>query len=200
MRFVEQNIFDTDLTAATVIFGYLRPELNLMLRPRLLALKPHAVLTHDYNMGQWTPDQARAVDVPDKQVGDRGRSYLFLWIVPARLAGRWESRLSMGNRTETYDFSFDQTFQVVDGTATIGQETVKLPQFRLNGDRFSFDLTATIGGALVTQRFLGDVKSDAIQGTVTVIQGAQQRVTQWSAKQTTRGELRPGGDDVPAPR
>lgn len=198
VRFIEQNMFDTDLTAATVIFGYLRPELNLMLRPRLLELKPGTrVVTHDYNMGQWPPDQEKALDVPEKVVGDRGRSYLFLWIVPARLAGRWESQLPIGNRTVIDEFNFDQKFQVVDGTARIDRQEVKLPQFRLRGEQFTFNLTTTIGGALVTQRFLGAVKGDTIQGTVTIGEGTEQRVSPWSAKQTVRGQLRPGGDDVP---
>jgi hypothetical protein len=201
VRFIEQNIFDTDLTAATVIFGYLRPELNLMLRPKLLELKPGTrVLMHDYNMGQWPSDQAKAVDVPERQVGDRFRSYLFLWIVPARLAGRWESRLPIGNRTATYDFNFDQTFQVVEGSVRVDQQEAKIPQFRLSGDQFSFDLRTTMSGVMVTQRFFGSVNGGIIRGTVTTGEGGDQRVLQWTAKQTARGELRPGGDDLPAAR
>jgi hypothetical protein len=201
VRFIEQNIFDTDLTAATVVFGYLRPELNLMLRPKLLELKPGTrVVTHDYNMGQWLYDQAKAVDVPEKEVGDRGRSYLFLWIVPARLAGRWQSRVPIGNRAASYDFTFDQTFQMVEGSVRIDRQEAKVPQFRMTGEQFTFALTTMIRGASVTQRFLGSVSGDNIQGTVTIGEGGAQRVLPWSAKQTARGQLRPGGDELPVTR
>jgi hypothetical protein len=193
-RFFEQNLFDTDLSAATVITTYLLPEMNLKLRPKLLQLRPGTrVVAHDYAMGEWDPDQEKTLLVPEKTVGDPGKSYIFLWIVPARIAGRWESQLPLGGRTVPYEFAFEQHFQLVHGTARVGGRELRLPQFRLAGEEFTFNLAVPLeGAAAVTHRFRGRVTGDAIEGTVTVGEGAGSRVVPWRAKQTVRGEPRMG--------
>src|SRR3990172_11097580 len=62
-RFVEQDLFQTDLTGATVITTYLLPEMNLTLRPKLLALPPATrIAAHDYHMGDWPPDESDTLD------------------------------------------------------------------------------------------------------------------------------------------
>ena len=149
-RFFEQNLFETDLSPATVITSYLLPEMNLRLRPKLLSLRPGTrVVAHDYAMGEWDPDEEKTLIVPEKTVGDPGKSYLFLWIVPARLAGRWESQLPVGGRTVSYEFNFDQQFQVVQGSARVGERDAKLSQFRVNGEQLSFNLVAMVGSAKI---------------------------------------------------
>ncbi|MBM3357395.1 MAG: methyltransferase domain-containing protein [Betaproteobacteria bacterium] len=190
-RFIEQNLFETDLGSATVITSYLLPEMNLKLRPKLLSLKPGTrVVAHDYAMGDWDPDDERILIVPEKTVGDPGKSYVYLWVVPARVAGRWESQLPVGGRTVAYQFAFEQRYQVVQGSVRIDQREFRLPQIRLNGEEMNFPLNATIGGSLVSHRFRGWVKDDVIEGTVTIGEGAGQRVTPWRAKLTARGEAR----------
>ena len=78
-RFVEQNLFETDLSQATVITSYLLPEMNEQLRPKLLTLKPGTrVVAHDYHMGEWDPDEEKTLIVPEKTVGDPGKSYIYL--------------------------------------------------------------------------------------------------------------------------
>ena len=137
-RFIEQNLFETDLRPATVITSYLLPEMNARLRPTLLKLKPGTrVVAHDYAMGDWDPDEEKTLVVPEKTVGDPGKSYVFLWIVPATVAGRWESQLPVGARTVPYEFSFSQVYQLVTGTARIDQQEVKLPQFRMSGEQLT---------------------------------------------------------------
>ncbi len=196
-RFFEQNLFETDLSPATVITSYLLPEMNLRLRPKLLSLRPGTrVVAHDYAMGEWDPEEEKTLIVPEKTVGDPGKSYLFLWIVPARVAGRWESQLPVGGRTVSYEFNFDQQFQVVQGSARVGERDAKLPQFRVNGEQLSFNLVAMIGSATVTHRFRGWVKADTIEGTVTIGDGTGQRVMPWRAKLTARGEMRMGAVDA----
>ena len=89
-RFVEQDLFKTDLSAATVITMYLLQDVNLQLRPALLALQPGTrIVSHDWDLGDWQPDRSRVVDAPDKPVGHDKRSRLMLWVVPARIAGQW---------------------------------------------------------------------------------------------------------------
>jgi len=90
VEFREQDLFATDLGEATVVTMYLLPDVNLQLRPRLLALAPGTrIVSHDWDLGDWTPDRTVTVDVPDKQLGRDKFSRVHLWIVPARVAGRW---------------------------------------------------------------------------------------------------------------
>ena len=76
VEFRKQDLFDTDLSKATVLTMYLLPRINLQLRPRILnELKPGTrVVSHSFDMGDWKPDQEIKVD---------GRT-IYLWIVPER--------------------------------------------------------------------------------------------------------------------
>ncbi len=80
VRFVEGDIFDADLSQATVVMLYLLPEVNLRLRPKLLAeLKPGTrVVSHNYDMGDWEPQQTVRLPLPG------GAHILYLWTIPAR--------------------------------------------------------------------------------------------------------------------
>jgi SAM-dependent methyltransferase len=76
VRFLTQDLFQTDFKEATVVTLYLLPALNLKLRPKLLAgLKPGTrIVSHAWDMGDWAPE--RAVDVNGRLV--------FFWTVPKR--------------------------------------------------------------------------------------------------------------------
>jgi SAM-dependent methyltransferase len=72
----QQDLFETDLRDATVVTLYLLPEVNLKLRPKLLSeLKPGTrVVSHNFDMGDWTPEQVVRV----------GNATVYLWTIPAR--------------------------------------------------------------------------------------------------------------------
>jgi hypothetical protein len=90
VTFLEQDLFKTDLSPASVVTMYLLPQVNMQLRPSLLALKPGTrVVSHDWDMGDWKPDQTVVVPVPDKQVGLEKSSKVHLWVVPGRFDGLW---------------------------------------------------------------------------------------------------------------
>lgn len=89
-EFREQDLFKTDLGAASVITMYLLPAVNLQLRPALLALKPGTrLVSHDWDMGEWTPDRTVTVEAPTKTIGREKTSQVHLWVVPAPAAGLW---------------------------------------------------------------------------------------------------------------
>jgi SAM-dependent methyltransferase len=89
VEFRVQDLFETDLSRATVVTLYLLPEVNLKLRPRLQALAPGTrIVSHDWDMGDWKPDRTVVVDVPDKAVGREKLSRLHLWTVPPRTLPR----------------------------------------------------------------------------------------------------------------
>jgi SAM-dependent methyltransferase len=77
----EGDLFETDVSGATVVMLFLQPELNLRLRPRLLAqLAPGArVVSHWHDMGDWAPERTVSVE-------PRGapRRNVYLWTIPQR--------------------------------------------------------------------------------------------------------------------
>ena len=113
-QFVVQDLHDADLSRATVITLYLLTEVNLELRPRLLALRPGTrVVSHDWDMGDWPADRIVTVDAPDKEIGLEKRSTLYLWVVPAHIDGTWCSARGT--------LAFAQRYQTFNGTlSTIG--------------------------------------------------------------------------------
>lgn len=187
-QFIEQNLFETDLSRATVITSYLLPDMNEKLRPVLLTLKPGTrVVTHDYDMGEWHPDGQKALDVPEKEVGDAGKSYIFFYVVPGKIAGKWESLISIGGRGVLYEFEFDQSFQKVGGDARVDGKLARLPLFKVRGDRVSFEAELPQGAGLVKHRFEGRIKEHTIEGTVAI---GRQKAQPWKAELKVRGELR----------
>jgi SAM-dependent methyltransferase len=63
VRFVEADLFEQDLSEATVITLYLLPSLNLKLRPTLWKLKPGTrIVSHSFDMGDWKPEATETID------------------------------------------------------------------------------------------------------------------------------------------
>jgi SAM-dependent methyltransferase len=115
VEFREEDLFKTDLSKATVITLYLLPEVNLELRPKLLALKPGTrVVSHDWDMGDWPADRTVVVDVPDKKIGLEKTSKVHLWIVPARVGGAWCG----GGKAKRATLQVDQKHQSFRATLT----------------------------------------------------------------------------------
>jgi trans-aconitate methyltransferase len=80
VKFMQQDLFETNIKDATVVTLYLLPDVNLRLRPKLLAdLKPGTrVVSHNYDMGDWKPQQTITVKLPD------GEHTVYYWVVPPR--------------------------------------------------------------------------------------------------------------------
>jgi SAM-dependent methyltransferase len=120
VSFKVQDLFETDLSQATVVTMYLLSEVNLKLRPALLALRPGTrIVSHDWDMGDWKPDQTTVVDVPDKQVGLEKSSKVHVWSVPAQVEGHWcGAGLLRGT-----SLTLTQHFQEFEGTLARGDRT-----------------------------------------------------------------------------
>lgn len=186
-RFIEQNLFETDLSQATVITSYLLPEMNEKLRPKILNLKPGTrVVAHDYHMGEWQADEMHTLDVPEKKVGNPGKSYVYRWIVPAKIAGRWQSQFASGTHPANLEFEFEQRFQMFDGVAKSGGQKMTLRVPKLEGDQISFQFFTKPGDVATRHEFKGTVKGDLIEGTLRLGAGAGQKQMPWTAKLTQR--------------
>lgn len=186
-RFVEENLFRTDLSQATVITSYLLPEMNEKLRPKILNLRPGTrVVTHDYHMGEWHAEEMRTLDVPEKKVGNPGKSYVYRYIVPAKIAGRWQSQFTSGAHPANLEFDFEQRFQMFDGFALSGGRKITLRVPKLEGDQLSFQFFIKPGDNSTRHEFKGTVKGDLIDGTLRLGAGAAQKQLPWTAKLVKR--------------
>jgi hypothetical protein len=182
-RFIKENLFETDLSRATVITSYLLPEMNRKLRPKILNLKPGTrVVAHDYAMGEWTADQEKEILVPEKTVGNPGRSFIFLWTVPAKIGGRWQAEIKSPAHSGGLELEFTQNFQKLEGVAKSGSQKIALLTPKIEADQVSFGFLAKPGDKLSRHQFSGTVIGDTMAGTVTVGEGAGQQQLPWSAK------------------
>jgi ribosomal protein L11 methylase PrmA len=86
VSFVNADLFESDLSDATVITLYLLPKLNLRLLPKLLnELKPGTrVVSHGFNMGTWKPEQALEVDGHE----------IYFWTIPSAGTPSYEAAMA----------------------------------------------------------------------------------------------------------
>lgn len=128
VTFKNQDLFHTPIGEASVLTMYLLPSVNLQLRPRILEeMAPGSrVVSHAFDMQEWEPDQRDTVE---------GKS-VYLWIVPARVEGKWQLQ---GDAAVTLELA--QQFQQVTGTASAQGRTAELTDIRVQGEllRFSLD-------------------------------------------------------------
>ena len=189
VEFIAQNLFITDIERATVLTTYLFPQVNMQLRPRIFAeLKPGSrVVSHEFDFGNWKPDARVTVPVPDKPYGPP-RSEVFLWIVPANAAGRWQwQAASPGGRALEYELTLVQTFQELRGEARVGGREARLERASLKGDAIALVLVSEVGGREVRQELAGRVSGDTIRGTVRL--AAASDGSEWQAKRVARGRI-----------
>jgi SAM-dependent methyltransferase len=143
--FTKADLFETDLSGATVITMFLLPEINLKLRPKILDLRPGTrVVSNSFNMGDWEADQTA-------EARDGCTSYCkaFFWVVPAKVDGTW--------RTPAGDLVLEQKYQTFSGTLKSKGGTTKVTGGKLVGDEITF----TAGGT----QYTGRVKGSTIEGT-----------------------------------
>jgi hypothetical protein len=187
VAFHARNLFITDISRATVITMYLFPQVNMRLRPRFFTeLKPGTrIVSHDFDMDNWRPDDRITVPVPDKPYGPP-KSDVFLWIIPENAAGTWRWRL--GAPAREHEATLEQTFQMLAGEAAVGGQRVRVGNGRMRGDAISFTLVVSLDGRDVRHEFAGRVAGEAISGTVTVHASPVQRL-EWNATRTARGKI-----------
>jgi precorrin-6B methylase 2 len=145
--FVKADLFETDLSKATVITMFLLPEINMKLRPKILSLKPGTrIVSNTFTMEDWEAD-----DTVHIEGGNSSWRTALLWIVPAKVSGTWN--FPKGSLT------LDQKFQIISGTLKTDGKIMQIEDGKMRGDHISFNA----GGMLYT----GNVKGNTIEGTCT---------------------------------
>jgi hypothetical protein len=139
VKFVNADLFKTDISQATVLTMYLLPDTVNLLRAKLLAeLRPGTrVLSHDYPLSGWIPEKYVQMDLEDKvKISGVTTTLIYLYVVPAQVEGRWRAELPAGSAL----LSLRQQITRVSGSARIGGRDVPLEDVKLRGARLSFGL------------------------------------------------------------
>ena len=132
--FVQGDMFEADISKATVLALFLLPDNLTKLRDKFLDLKPGTrIVLNTFGIPDWEADVTETVD------GDCASwCTSLLYIVPAKVAGTW--KLPQG------ELALTQTFQKVTGTLTAGGKAEPIGNARLRGDQLTF----TAGGTEYT--------------------------------------------------
>ena len=183
VEFLTKDIFETDLSRATVVAFYLLPDFNAKLLPKLLKLKPGTrIVSHDGGIADWPPDERLEMRAPEKPVGVGGVSRVELWIVPADARGAWASELPLhGGR---WQFSVKQKYQELDIDVAAQGRDLLVRNSRLRGEEIKVIVTGIVNGRAWHHYFVGMVKDDRITGEVTVSDGNNKRSFPWTATRT----------------
>ena len=152
-EFVAADLFDFDLSPATVVTMFLLPDINYRLRPTLFDLRPGTRIVSntwdlrgsdtDPDAPGWTADATVVLDPCPTWCTS------LLWIVPAKVAGAWH----MGGG----ELVFEQRFQELSGELRTAGGAVPITGGRLRGEAISFEA----GGVSYTGRVAGPTMSGA---------------------------------------
>jgi hypothetical protein len=152
VKIIQGDIFKEDFSKATVITMYLLPELNLRLRPTILAMKPGTrVTSHQFTMGEWEADEKAEIEYRTA----------YLWIVPAKVEGNWSFREDGGKTSFSVDLK--QQFQRISGDAVMGSNKNPLVGAALRGEEVRFAFNDDKGQ---TRTLSGKVRGNEITGTL----------------------------------
>jgi SAM-dependent methyltransferase len=143
-QFIQGDMYEADISKATVMALFLLPENLNKLAPKFLALKPGSrIVANHFAVSGWEPDESGRAE------GDCGSwCNWLLYIVPAQAGGRW--RLQKG------ELELEQKFQMLTGTFNLNGNSTAVEGGRLFGEQITF----TIGG----KEFKGKVNADTMSG------------------------------------
>ena len=183
-EFFQRDLHETDFSRASVLSIYLLPEVNLMIRGRILStLKPGSrIVSHDYAMGAWPPDFQTELPAPGKTVGIGERSKIYYWVVPGRAAGRWRWELAAAGKPVAFELVLQQNFQMLEGTLAAGGHSARIEKGKLSGEAIA--VSAVLDGS--QYEFSGRIFNHALEGKARLTRGGATRELPWSA---TRVEI-----------
>lgn len=145
-KFMKADLFETDLSEATVITMFLLPDINRKLRPKLLDLKPGTrIVSNTFSMGEWEADSEARTDNKNNSW-----STALMWIIPAKVEGTWN--LPDG------ELVMHQDFQKVTGELKNGTKSAVISEGKLTGDVIKFKINDAV--------YSGRVNENTITGTL----------------------------------
>jgi hypothetical protein len=173
VTFRQGDVLKADYDDATVVTLYLLPNLVEKLKPRLLGMKPGTrIVAHDYGFKDWKPDRQILIS----------KSYL-LYVVPAKVAGKWQLAASLPDGERSYAFELKQAYQELHGGASVAGGYLPAFEARLRGDRIAFVL---VEGDMV-HRFEGRARQWEMEGVVRSGSGPKPAEGRWRATRVVAG-------------
>ena len=145
-RFVQGDMYEADISQATVLALFLLTENLNKLAPKFLNLRAGSrIVVNGFRIDGWEADRTERSD------GDCGSwCTAYLYIVPAKVTGTW--RLPQG------ELKLEQSYQKVNGTLSAGGKLSPITDGRLRGDQITF----TAGGT----EYAGRVNGEAMEGSM----------------------------------
>ena len=174
VTFRQGDVLVADYRDATVVTLYLLPNLVEKLKPRLLEMKPGTrIIAHDYGFSDWKPDRRVIIS----------KTYM-LYVVPARVSGKWRLQAALPDGARDYEFDIDQKYQEISGGMRVQGGFLPAFEAQIAGDRISFVVVED--GA--SHRFEGRVLSGLeMEGEVRSGRGRELTAGRWRATRVVRG-------------
>lgn len=124
--FVNADLFESDFSTATVLTMFLLPDINIKLRPKILAMKPGTrAVSNSFTMDNWSPDGTVTLDA-----NCVSWCTAYLWIVPAKVAGKWNFPGG--------EITIEQEFQKITSGALESGGKVTPISGNMTGNKISF--------------------------------------------------------------
>jgi SAM-dependent methyltransferase len=198
--FILSDLFEADISQATVVTLYLLSKVNLRLRPKLFRdLSPGTrVVSHDFDMGQWNPDKSKYMNENHNDVplaydpfepnsfvlgSNWDRHNVYLWIMPANVTGVWKWTMPRISGNKGYSLEIEQTFQEIKGKVYEGSSSIPLSikDGKIRGDTLELTLQRKLEGRMERIHFKGSVKGHTIEGSLN-LEGKPDFKEEWRAK------------------
>ena len=176
-EFTNADLFETDLSKASVVTLYLLPELNVRLRPKLFAeLRPGSrVVSHSFGMGDWKADSTLMVDT----------RMVYHWVIPGDIAGDWSFSIGDAPGGLALETTFEQQYQHVTRSEVRGTGPLRVENATVRGDSVRFLLRRS-DNAAATFDLTGKIEGDSMTGAYTTDRGVK---GVWKASRLRRAGL-----------
>jgi len=143
VKFVQGDLFETDIKDASVVMLYLLPRFVTRLVPRLRAeLRPGTrIVSHDYPLAPWPPDRELSMDVAEKEmISGTSWTRLYYYVVPARVQGVWELTLPRALADAPLVVQITQEPHAIGGLIHHGNAELFLRDLTVQGEGVRFGL------------------------------------------------------------
>ncbi len=143
VKFVQGDLFETDIREASVVMLYLLPRFVTRLVPRLRAeLRPGTrIVSHDYPLAPWPPDKELSMDVAEKEmISGTSWTRLYFYVVPARVQGAWELTLPRALADAPLVVQITQEPHAIGGRIHHGNAELFLRDLTVRGEGVRFGL------------------------------------------------------------
>lgn len=168
VRVIAQDLFEADLSTATVFALFISPGAMQRLKPRFLELKPGTRITsHQFDLGDWEPDETVEVE------GRKG----YLWVVPAGVEGTWQVAIP----GEDFRLHLERRYQKLSATGERGGKRLHVIGSALRGTEIRFTTFDRDG---TSRNFTGRLDGGRLVGDSQVGTGTQP--LGWSATRQPR--------------